>query len=206
VFADATHYWTLNEVSGNNRVDSIGAVTLSENTLPVNSAAGIKDNAASFTVLTGILSSDTITFTRPYTISLWIKLTSNNDNVITKLDDGSDGAVEIRNPSVEDVIFFETEGGNSVISNPIGTGAWHHFIVVVPSSGTLKVSIDAVAFITGDTASAGELVGTFNIGSSFFGGGNITGLIDEPSIWPRAISIAEVISIYGGGTAPRFKP
>lgn len=83
-------------------------------------------------------------------------------------------------------------------------GGWHH-VAATWDPTRLAIYVDgfAVGILTSMTGVLNEAPNTpLRVGSSHGAGGPFftTGLIDEPTIWERALDASEVLAIYGAGS------
>jgi subtilisin-like proprotein convertase family protein len=103
---------------------------------------------------------------------------------------------------------YRTAGGwiNSGGSVPISLGQWYHVAGVYDGSRLL-------CYTNGRLASASVVSGNISISTNYLGIGNdpgnpttrsFNGLLDEVSIYKRALSSSEIQSIYTAGSAGKF--
>lgn len=101
-------------------------------------------------------------------------------------------------------------GGNYSIVTPASTGAWHYVTVVYgPDTTTVYVDGEQKASKNGQP-SLTELLGNnsiFQIGKANWGNGEyFSGYLDEMMIMNRALTKAEVVSLYQSGYAQNVAP
>ncbi len=104
---------------------------------------------------------------------------------------------------------------NYISTSPvIADGQWHHVAATLDRPGTSgspaigRLIVDGVVALTFDPAGrSGSLTNTadLQIGRESFGGFNFQGLVDEVEFFNRALSVAEVASIYNAGGAGKCK-
>ncbi len=99
-----------------------------------------------------------------------------------------------------------TPGGGSVtgVPYPYPLNEWHH-VLAVANGSTIRIFIDGVQAASGGSATAnyGASGSAFNIGGGGVqdaSGNFFTGQIDEVVAYHRALSDAEVLSLYRAGT------
>src|SRR5438067_5189192 len=104
-------------------------------------------------------------------------------------------------------------GGLAISPSALSVNTWHHVAgirEVTGSNKTVKLYIDGVLVASAPDPSTGSLVnsGPDYIGRRFTCGTNnpFNGLIDEPTIYNRALSDAEIQAIYNAGSAGKCKP
>ncbi len=212
VFTDATHYWTVNETILNSRLDSAGSANFAIAAVP--SVTGIRGNGVSYTLVGGgcpQLVSSSVSESGDFTFGCWFKLngTSHSEELGMVGDYDGDGFVRLAMGPNYAGASFSWQEGQAVITNFTSDTSWH-LVIGTFSGSTASISLDGGAFITtsGDPPSTRTQFGvTGNAGADV-----LVGVSDEPFVFARAISQAEVISIFAGGpsavgtaTSPRFK-
>lgn len=218
IFFDAVSYYRMEEAAGNSRtatIDSAGFGSLTEQDGTVSqNAGGINNNCAAFTSIAGHSLKSTNQkgvgiLNVNFSIGVWIYVTAlpiavNNDLITREVND--DCHLDL---DTSGTLNWVPDPTASAVSATLGSlNTWHYAVVVANwDSGDTSISVDGSIF----TTQAGG-VGSFPDGDDFlyvvppFGGLVVlNGRIDELCIWPRVLSQAEVTSLYGGGTAPRFK-
>lgn len=203
-----THYWTLNEASGNSRVDSIGALNLLESNGAVASAAGINGNAANLTgTPTRVLTNAAgINLAGDYSIAVWINPTLAAVNLLGATvfdftDSSGPGTNNVNLSVVEDtpgtLVANSKLGDDNIISTTPSTlsiGTWN-LIVITISGNTGTIYLNGLLKIS-DTSTTTHPNGTFKIGFINF---TLDGLVDAWMIFNRAITPSEVTSLWNGG-------
>lgn len=143
-----------------------------------------------------------ITGTTARTMNFWVKYTSTSgDGMVTFGTTGTGNGFSAL--AVSNQLYF---GGESADVGPSGAalndGNWHMCTITYDGT-TIRLYTDGTAGSTGtptlNTAAAHLFVGERNDGSSKF-----TGDIDEVYLWTRALSAAEVTSLYNGGAGLQY--
>lgn len=214
-------YYKLDESSGN-ATDSTGNGYTLTNNGSATYAASVINNGVSLgsSNTTKYLSSTSnygITGTS-MSVSLWASITGtipNNGNYfLAHLGDaGTD---------VEYILYYSNNGGvkqlnfnrvkqnitNNIITvnQDLGTNVLHH-IVMTYDGATSKLYYDGTLIgslaTSGNGASAG--ISGFRLGTDLNGPTWFTsGVIDEASVWSRALSGTEVIDLYNSGTGIQY--
>lgn len=213
----AVSAWNLNEASGN-RADSVGSKTLTDNNT-VGSAVGKFGNSAVF------VDSNTeyfyTSFTPPsgntWTISLWIKTSSNNRQVCGWDDNnsGTSGTYDrwIYLDSGGTITFFIYDGVSHYITSTatVNDGNWHS-VVCCLDAGTMKMYIDGSA--EADTEAAtngynGYSTPFFMVGKGTSSGGTgsfiYNGDLDDIVILDGyAIGVADASELWDSGNGVPF--
>jgi hypothetical protein len=107
--------------------------------------------------------------------------------------------------------FFVYDGGTFVASPDAGPGIWDgnwHHVVGTYDGAKVRLYVDGAEVGTGtptnlqiryNLPTSNDLfIGTYGDPTSFY---NFNGLIDEPSVYNRALSAAEVKALYAAGSA-----
>lgn len=101
--------------------------------------------------------------------------------------------------------YNDTDGWNSFAVNLDTTNTWVHYVFVFDASGnTAKLYKNGAQ--TGDTKTFNAEVnigGTVRFFSGFGGSSHIQGTIDEVNVWERAITEAEITTLYNAGSGIR---
>jgi hypothetical protein len=224
-------YWNLDEASGT-RVDSHGSNDLADNNT-VTSATGIDGDAAHFVAASSehlsIADNASLGFTTALSASFWLKQT---DLAISRAFLGkwtfqTDGEWVIQSGfqagnEGDLTIFLATSAADSgtgcrmnFTDADMTAGNWFHVAVVFDGSLTgnanrLKVWVNGAAKTL--TANSGAVPATLiNGGATFYlgrFGGSLTryynGDMDLVGLWNRAITSAEVTSLYNGGAGLNY--
>lgn len=206
------HYWTLNESSGNSRVDSIGSLTLLETNGTVASASGKNGNAASFNTnnnhfLTGNALLNT---TPPISIACWFNFNTypvaGTDWILALSNGETEGqqtfllAIDAGIPTgvVGMVGNASDEGTDGVLRiEGISLSTWHLAIIKITSTHA-SMSLDGGTFVTrAIQGTIYENSSTFYIGFPF----PLTpdGLIDAYGIWNVALTQQQATDLWNGG-------
>lgn len=144
------------------------------------------------------------------TISCWIyNATSSNSGVFVKVGDAGSGiiigigntTIDNTNPGTKLVMLFENVRWIPTSTN-VGTG-WHHIAMVLDASGTPTAYLDGVSA----GAYAGQVAAQPSGSASTYIGGYAgsgysrwyNGAIDDVRLYGRALSQAEILSLYSAG-------
>ena len=149
-------------------------------------------------------------FTNDFTIAAWVKSsdTSNNSKVIVSTYAGFGGpSIIVRfahSGAHQQILFSGLSSG--VNADTLPNGIWHHVVATRTTAGVETVYMDGVQLVqeTNDTS------GTFSypdnsqltIGQEApgLGGDTMNGVMDDVRIYNRALSAAEVATLYKLGT------
>ena len=195
----------------------------------VTFAPGIVGEAFSFNGISSyvrIADNPSLHFTNAMTIEAWVYLTSlgTYQNVVTKWDWPVANAQKSFTTSVQpdgtiglgvcnDGSCSQGAGGGSATvlsTNSLQVSQWTHFAATYDGSN-LRIYVNGVC--QNQTAyNKGLFPGTNDllIGAALVNGGQVlspfAGLIDEPSVYSRALSAAEIQGIYLAGSAGKCEP
>lgn len=138
----------------------------------------------------------------PRTISVWIKPNSvNADNIIFSYGTGSGNQVYGASFSPTTMFNF-TYSTNLAFANTTTAGNWKHFVVTYDASNVAKIYVNGVlgnqgSFPFWSTVSSNKFYLGNLLGSS---SGGFNGAIDDLKIYNRALTAAEVLSLYNNNT------
>jgi Concanavalin A-like lectin/glucanases superfamily len=220
-------YWKLDETSGT-RADSHGSNTLADPS-STGYSTGKLSNAASFSAASSDYlaitdgSQSGLGITGNFSMSCWFNLASTPSSgnqywLMGKKKDGDTGgywlSVENDGGTSKFQFGFQNDGGayNSIrrATYSYSTSTWYHVVVTcVVASETYGLYVNGVPQTTTTVASgitsASLTTADFRIGSYGTSGQYFDGLIDEPAVWTKALTVAEVRALYGYGTPPEYE-
>jgi hypothetical protein len=210
-------YWRLNETSGsiaanlgsganlnlayqNVTLGTAGPRPPQFNGFEPDNHAPTFDGSSSFVAGSGGLLSGRSAFT----IGGWIKPAATPGNRIGLF--GQNDAIEFGFISGATIQCWTPSGGSVNVEYPFPMNSWHH-VVAVGDGANIRIYFDGTLAGTGGSAAAnyGNSSFPFNIGGGgiFDADGNFfNGQIDEVVVYHRALSAAEVQTLYQGGTTP----
>lgn len=200
-------YYKLDESSGN-AADSVGANTLTNTSTTY--AAGLINNGAIYNASSSKLVMGSTAFSASYSYSFWIYRNSGGSfyGLISK-DDGSTRVLSILSTStgnVQGTVWLST-GNVSITDFAISNSVWNHVVVTIDSGVNLKVYLNGSNIQT-TAISFGALTTSFGtwFGADQFSGGRwfLDGKLDEIGWWSRALTGAEVTSLYNGGSGLQY--
>lgn len=213
------HWWKLNEASGN-RADSAGASTLTDhNTVGAAAGSPFGDNYASFTATSNEWFDTTWDSTfrigaHDWTWVAWFKPDDIRDQGIVSNKIGNDAASTVMLYMIGGGLTYAsgssvsgvTPSGNT--STAVGTvtpGQWH-MVALGWQEATKKswIQINAGPIVLSGT------LGTPNAGSNALEIGrrsastsfDFQGGISRVGFWNKRLTAAEIVALYGNGTAP----
>jgi hypothetical protein len=211
-------YWRFSETSGTTAVNSGSGAGLNgtytsatvgtagprppqfDGFEPNNTAPTFNGSSGHVSVNNSLLSNR-----NAFTIGGWIKPAATPGSRIGLF--GQNDAVEFGFISGTSMQCWTPSGGSLTVNYPHPMNTWHH-VVAVGNGSNIRIFVDGVLLGTGGSSTA-------NYGSSSFnfqiGGGGIydapnvngnffNGQIDEVVAYHRALSDAEIISLFQAGT------
>ena len=200
-------YWRLGEASGTVAHDEMGANNGAYVGSPTLGVAGLltgdSDTAVTLdgaTQLIRVPAAGAFNIGDVGTMAMWINGGSNNylmsrGNQSMALDLSATGHLQLTKSNVADMV-----------ASTIAVGAGNHFVAGTKNGADLHLYIDGVD-VTGvvTNATCGNPIFDLTIGSDIpVGTPNnfYTGILDEPAIWNRALSPAEIamLNAIGRGT------
>src|SRR6266511_4206317 len=149
-----------------------------------------------------------------FTIEAWIKRASTNQASLDVFTDGTIfgyGYGGYHLALLDDGRLTMGQVGISGVNstNAIRDTSWHH-VAVTKSSGSVTFYVDGVAEVAPQYDPGFYFTSSAQIGARQWDGtrpiASFLGLIDEVSVYNRALTGTEVVSIYGAGSAGKCAP
>lgn len=215
-------YWKFDESSGNASDSSGAGLTLTNNgstsyaTGKINNGADLEQSSSNFFSST----STSFNFTSAFTVSCWVKpesITALSYSPAILSKDSSGQGYNLRVSYIDSKINWVRHDSTVPVTSTtaLSNGTWY-FVAVTYDGTTIKLYVngseEASASYTAHTASGSD----FRVGGSTQYSSRLwDGMIDEMGAWSRALSSAEVSSLYSsgsglsypfGGSAPTFIP
>lgn len=206
IAAIPTHYYALNEASGNTAIDSIGGVNGTLGGSPAR-VAGYSGNALSFNGSNYVTVPGNLGISSAMTISFWVKPNVLSAAMAAGFIGGggfSDATAWVGGLNVASGIGFHQNSCGQETGAVLSTGSWQH-VVITKHTGLIasytKIYLDGVEKATSNyygNCSVYIASNRFNIGAGWAASNTdygINGLIDEVRIYNYALSPAEVALI-----------
>jgi hypothetical protein len=207
--------WAMDEGSGASTADDTGnGNTGTLQNTPTWAAGQIGAGSLTFTpssneyVSVSVQSS--LNITGPITVAAWVKIpdTASVRTIVGNRTASSGGFTWNAVNDLQRFIWFSVAQWDCPNGTIIGDGAWHHYVITVPTSGSLTCYVDGSSGGTAASAAAGSgAVSGLTLGAwnDETGGGlssYLDGSIDEVRIYSRALTggdVAELFAFTGGG-------
>jgi hypothetical protein len=203
---DPVGTWPLDEGSGTVAHDTAGshdlALTGNPAWVPGESGTALQfDGSTQY----GQTSGPVLDTTGNFSVAAWVKLDSTGHFATAVSQDGANASAFFLQYSQADNRFaFSTVGGRALSDVAPVTGQWYHLVGVHDANnGTYTLYVNGQAQqkvlhqCLGDSSS-----GPLAVGRGFFGGNKTDfwpGTIDQVHVWNRALSAADVSTLYASG-------
>lgn len=205
------NYWKLDETSGI-RYDSIGTnnLTVEENG-PIGSATGKVGNAASFVAASqqALRAATAVLVHNAISVSLWFKATSfppDYTNPFSMRYPSGNDCFELYVNPFKQVAVYMASGVVTTSLDGVGptvftTGQWYHYAATYDNTTGLQTYVNgAPEWGAAPVGSLGTLSLPLAIGREMYALQRWhNGLIDEVGIWERALTAANITTLYNGG-------
>ncbi len=144
--------------------------------------------------------------TQDRTLSAWIKTSATGEKYF--LSYGTDVATQAFGFGVLNNKLTVTQSGSSISSSAsVNSNVFHHVAVTYSATGdTYKLYIDGVQDGTGTMTTSTVLSGSLFLGRYVTATNFFAGIVDEPMIFNRALSLSEINSMYLMGSTGVCKP
>jgi hypothetical protein len=208
VYSDAVSYWdfdggTVDDLIGANDGTAVTAAWTADGKI---GGAYVFDGTSERYIQTS--DNDMPAGDSSRTVSLWFKLNDSYSHPYlaswgtSSYNQGSTLCLDARVGRY--ALSFTQDGAiNNGAAHVQDMGVWYHGVLVYTTGGSTEFYVNGVnsglqnqEFGTIDTV----LNGTFELGNKYASSGySFNGVIDETAVWNRALSPAEVASLYNGG-------
>ena len=147
-----------------------------------------------------------------FTLSLWIKTTSNNRAILSKADnDGvwEDGEKQLSIDSSNRIKFSTKQGGTeykilSTTAINVANGSWHNVVIRFQTTPSVLGYVYIDGYDRTDRTNT-NYIAIADVGSDFLrlgfdavgnGAANFNGTMDDAAIWDAALTASQIYSIY----------
>jgi hypothetical protein len=214
-------YWKLDEATGATRNDSQGTNNLTFGAGGVaghpTGVAGKINNGALFDSSNGssltVASNSSLQVTSDFTISTWVKLTSQGAGISIVVGKTSGGTTDDYTIGYEPTLgLYMLVGALAVgtdIANttPLSNGVWYHVVGWFDHlTGQVYLRVnDATTYQSTTSPALVQTTQGFCIGGNPAGTAVFQdGLIDEVGFWKRKLTAGEITALYNGGAGLPF--
>ncbi len=142
----------------------------------------------------------------PRTIECWVKPAFNARVPVIYGDfDANDAFYFVIRDSHAEIGNWGGDGEVSGTAN-ITDGSWHHVAMTYDGGSSVRLYVDGVLDASATRTYATTLAGRIYFGSTVLGSGDrYRGLLDDVTIYNRALSASEILGIYAAGTYGKCK-
>jgi hypothetical protein len=193
--------WEFDEESGT-RNDAVGTLHLTDNNTVGFIGSAIQSKGASFvganSEYLNVSSGNPDVSNSSYSVSVWFWL--NNLSSIQHIYYGGTNRLRLSYDSALGYLKYRPGATTYNIDNVTWTAqTWYHIVTAYDlASGTLKIYVNNSLAKTIESANKPQTGTVFQIGG--IGGQYMTGYIDIPAIWTRALSADEISWLYNSGS------
>lgn len=203
LFDGAVAYWRLGETSGTVARDTVGGYNgLIGGGITLNQPGPVSGNKAMLfdgVVGTGIALSGNFSTLPPLTIEAWIKSSVNGKPFIA---DSSPNGFHIGINSSKAWLYLNAAANSITGTKTIDDNQWHHIAMVLLATGVYIYVDGVIDFSAPGATYPGSATDTLAIGYGPVHGNNWNGLLDEISIYRKALTPEQIASHYALGSPP----
>ena len=202
--SDALIHYDFNAVSGTTvtNTGSLGSAAdgILQNATVVSGKIG---NAFSFTgTSSGVITKNNVSIGNAFTFACWVSTTDGNAGYSRIITNNYGSSGYLGTDSGPKYLTILKSNFQSSATGPDTSGAWHH-LVMTWDGATRKFYYDGVLNTTSAHAADTTLISKFGFGCNSGGySEGWKGKMDEAYVFGRALSLAEVQSLYLYGTDP----
>ncbi|NTW32175.1 MAG: LamG domain-containing protein [Bacteroidetes bacterium] len=211
-------YWKFDESTGN-AADAVGSNNGTPTDITYSTANGKIHNGAGFNGSSSkIVTSSNISISGNFSFACWVNVASYLNNYPLVMDLGTYGGgsgnsafIIVGHIGVNRGVQFAyyQSGWYQATTNTQMSSGWHFIVGTVTVGGggsAMVLYIDGNSAATGAAPSSVSINNTMSIGTDYTGVADkfYDGAIDEIGIWSRALTPAEVTSLYNNGTGLQY--
>jgi hypothetical protein len=198
-----THYWSMDEASGNSRIDSVGTDHLSETPFAVESAPGLIGNCATNVSAGNYLAGAALDQTTTWTVHCWIwPFDYDLSYFIINPDDYTSWAIRQDQNDSTTLETFAWDGTsfNQHFTSSAATNQWHRLAYGFNSSANeVWFKFNNETTVTNSTA--GPIMAGVSTTLAMLTG---TGALDEVGYWTRVLSEDDLSALWNGGAGTSY--
>jgi flagellar hook assembly protein FlgD len=166
--------------------------------------ARVGTNAGSFNGVSSSITGTTYSLplgNAPRAISAWVQLANGTQSSsILQYGTGSSSNFQIFIDN-SNRAAIGTDSGSMSGTSILSYGQWHFIVGVYEGTGTntWRIYVDGVQENSGTITPPNTVNSSFSIGANIGGGGYFNGLIDEVTVYSRAITVNQITTFYNNG-------
>lgn len=205
-WSDIVGHWKLENVSdstGNGNTGTVNGTVPFTGTGKVNNAADFSGSNGNYIEIGWATTPSLTTAVTDggFSVCTWIYPESLTGELgIFGIGNGTDG---INLATYDDTVYFWYKGRNIIQGGSLSINTWHHICGVVELGLDISIYLDGSPVVSSG-ASGGASTYTLGAGNKIIIGNEheilngqfFNGLIDDVSLWNRALSASEVASLY----------
>jgi hypothetical protein len=142
-------------------------------------------------------------FSGDFSVSIWAKIDTTNGGFLIGPTSGDQG-LELYLLPLADGNFCASYGETFLATSssaPTDATAWNHYVCTRKNE---SISIYLNGSLVGSGSDAIDLSGTYSFGFEATYNRSFTGSIDEAGVWNRALTVAEITSLYNAGAGKTY--
>lgn len=210
VQASLVAYWSFDQQSGGDFLDSSGNNNTAVNNGNVTTVSGVVGNAANFAGNGILTAADSASLDSAAdakasrSVAFWVKTTTTSNLVVVEKGSNQHFVVQtesVTTPPGKISFRVNTVNTNRVISNsPVNDGNWHHFVATfdVGAGNLMSLYIDGVLQATNTQASPAANNDPFVLGARTGLIAPFIGSLDELAVWSRPLAPPEIVALSQG--------
>jgi hypothetical protein len=138
----------------------------------------------------------------PFTISVWVNSPGDNLRIVDKLTNGVNDGYLLDLNTTRQPRFISGAGYMQAPSGLVNANTWHHVVAVAATTTSRTVYVDGVVAVVQTLDLSGPVAPNvpLRFGANGDGTSRFPGLADEIALFNRALTPAEVVSIYARGS------
>jgi len=200
-------YWRLGEPSGTNAAAEVGNVGVYVASPTLAQASALANDANTSVTFNGTTQRVTVatapTIVDTFSIATWFKRSA-TQSAVQHLVSFATGGPALFFDAANKLCLSKIGTGNIWVSTPTFTDTNWHMAVVTKVGATTTAYVDGALVAGTTTNQTCTTAATLALAATEAGASWFPGSLDEPAVFDRALTLAEIVAQYDLGVSPSY--